>query len=192
VAHLQKATQAATDNEVSAQGTFSRIIKQHQDKLQEWREETAKQEQRLKALENQGGLTFEQIKLRGQIRSFLDEYRNAITQSERSLTEINSLLALLKKERDTYAASLAEWRGFIAKEHSDITQSGSPAAYVADKLDQIKADDARPRLERLAYGRRLLRLDPTNGDVTHFINGLLGKDEQPVPALPRTRKSKKS
>jgi tetratricopeptide (TPR) repeat protein len=190
VAHLQKATQAATDNETAAEATFGRIVKQHQDKLQEWREESTKQEQRLQALETQGGLTFEQIKLKGQIRSFLDEYRNAIAQSEKALAEINGLLALLHKEKEAYAASLAEWQGFIAKERAELARASSPAAYVVEKLDQIKADDARPRVERLAYGRRLQRLDSANADVNRFVGGLMGKeDAAPVP-LPKAMPKK--
>ena len=187
--HLQKATQAATDNETAATATFSRIVQQHKDKLQEWREETAKQEQRLQALEKQSGLTFEQIKLKGQIHSFLDEYHNAIAQSEKSLHEIESLLALLKKEREAYAASLAEWQGFIALERSDIARTGSQAAYVVEKLDQVKADDARPRVERLAYSRRLLRLDPGNQEVNRFIGRLMGGEEAaPAPAPGKSKK----
>jgi len=181
VAHLQKAAQAAADNETAAGSTFGKLMKQHQDKLAEWREETRKQEQRLKVLDAQNGLTFEQIKLKSQIHSFLDEYRNAIAQSERSLAEIDGLLALLKKEREVYAASLAEWQGFLAKEKADLARTGSAAAYVAEKLDQIKADDARPLAERLAYGRRLQRLDPANADVIRFVNGLTGKEDAPPP-----------
>ena len=177
LAHLQKATQTATDNENAATATFSRIVKQHQDKLLEWREATGTQEQRLQALEKQNGLTFDQIKLKGQLRSFLDEYHNAISQSEKSLQEIDSLLTLLRKEREAYAASLSEWQGFIALERSDIARTGSAAAYVAEKLDQVRADDARPRVERLAYGRRLQRLDPGNGEVNRFIGQLLGGAE---------------
>lgn len=188
--HLQKAVQAASDNEAAAGVTFGRIVKQHQDKLQEWREETGKQEQRLQSLDAQGGLTVDQIKLRGQIRSFLDEYRNAIAQSEKSLREINSLLALLKKEREVYGASLTEWQGFVAKEHSDIARTGSPSAYVAEKLDQVKADDARPRAERLAYGRRLQRLDPANEEVHRFVSGLMGKDESAPLPLPKAQPKK--
>lgn len=189
VSHLQKAAQAATDNETTATATFAKIVKQHQEKLTEWREETRKQEQRLKSLEAQNGLTFEQIKLKSQIHSFLDEYRNAIAQSERSLGEIDGLLALLKKEREVYTASMTEWQGFIAKEKADIARTGSAAAYVAEKLDQIKADDARPRTERLAYGRRLQHLDPNNPDVARFVNSLTGKDD-PVPKP--TRKGRKA
>ena len=191
VTHLQKAAQAAADNETAAGATFGKLVKQHQEKLAEWREETRKQEQRLKVLDAQNGLTFEQIKLKTQIHSFLDEYRNAIAQSERSLGEIESLLALLKKEREVYTASLTEWQGFLAKEKADLARTGSAAAYVVEKLDQLKADDARPRTERLAYGRRLQHLDPANTDVTHFLNGLTGKDDAP-PAKVAPRRGRKT
>ena len=189
VVHLQKAAQAAADNETSASATFAKIVAQHQEKLTEWREKTRQQEQRLKVLEAQNGLTYEQIKLKSQIHSFLDEYRNAIAQSERSLGEIEGLLALLKKEREVYAASLAEWQGFIAKEKADIARTGSPAAYVVEKLDQIKADDARPRTERLAYGRRLQHLDPNNPNVTHYVYSLTGNEE---PVAKPSKKGRKS
>jgi chromosome segregation ATPase len=182
VGHLEKASQAATDNVATAEGTFAKLVTQHQDKLKEWREETAQQEKRLQALDALEGLNADQIKLRGQIRGFLDEHRKAIAQSEKSLKEIDALLVLLKKEQETYAASLAEWQGFLAKERSDITRLGSKAAYVAEKLEQVKADDARPRTERLAYGRRLLGLDPANQECQRFVDGLEGKDETPVPA----------
>ena len=191
IAHLEKASQTATENEAAAEATFSRLIKQHQEKLLDWRAETTKQEQRLQALDTPGGLTFEQIKLKGQIRGFLDEYRNAIAQSEKSLKEIDALLGLLKKEKAVYAASLAEWQGFLAKERAEIARTGSAAAYVAEKTEQVKADDARPRAERLAYGHRLLHLDPANPDTRRFVNGLMGKDDEaPAPTpKPAPRKS---
>lgn len=183
ITHLEKASQAATDNVATAEGTFAKLVTQHQDKLKEWREETAQQEKRLQALDAQAGLTADQIKLRGQIRGFLDEHHKAIAQSEKSLKEIDALLVLLKKEQETYAASLNEWQGFLAKERTDIARLGSKSAYVAEKLEQVKADDARPRTERLAYGRRLLSLDPANQECQRFVNGLEGKDEAaPVPA----------
>jgi len=46
---------------------------------------------------------------------------------------------------------------------------------VAEKLEQVKVDDARPRPERLAYARRLLRLDPSNPDCQRFVDALMGK-----------------
>ena len=125
ITHLEKASQAATDNVATAEGTFAKLVTQHQEKLKEWRDETAQQEKRLQALDAQAGLTADQIKLRGQIRGFLDEHRKAIAQSEKSLKEIDGLLVLLKKEQETYAASLAEWQGFLAKERADIARLGT-------------------------------------------------------------------
>jgi hypothetical protein len=59
---------------------------------------------------------------------------------------------------------------------------------VAEKLEQVKADDARPRPERLAYARRLQKLDPANKDVTRLVNGLLGKEEDSEPVKPKKKK----
>jgi len=190
IAHLEKASLAANDNVATAEGTFAKLVTQHEEKLKEWREETAQQEKRLQALDAQVGLTSDQIKLRGQIRGFLDEHRKAIAQSEKSLKEIDALLTLLKKEQATYATSLGEWQGFLAKERADIARLGSTGAYVAEKLEQVKADDARPRPERLAYGRRLLRLDPANHDCQRFVNGLEGREE-PAPLPAPVKKARK-
>jgi small-conductance mechanosensitive channel len=175
ILHLEKASQAASDNAATADGTFSKLVAEHQEKLKQWREETAQQEKRLQNLDDQPGLTSDQIKLRGQIKGFLDEHRRAIAQSEKSLREIDALLTLLKKEQDTYTTALAEWKNFLAKERADIARLGTVTAYVTEKLEQVRADDARPRNERLAYGRRLLRLDPTNRDCQRFVDGLEGR-----------------
>ena len=191
VGHLEKASQTATDNAATAEGTFAKLVAQHQEKLKVWREETAVQEKRLQDLDAQVGLTSDQIKLRGQLRGFLDEHHKAIAQSEKSLKEIDALLTLLKKEQETYAASLAEWQGFVAKERADIARLGTVTAYVAEKLEQVKADDARPRTERLAYGRRLLRLDPSSAECQRFVAGLEGRDEDtaaPAPVPPKKAK----
>lgn len=181
VAYLEKASKAADENAGSAEGTFAKLVEQHRAKLKEWREETAQQDKRLKALEGKGSLTPDELKLKGDLRSFLDERQKAIAQSEKSLQEIDGLLGLLRKERDTYSAALAEWKGFLAKEHGDIQRLGAVTTYVAEKLEQVRADDARPRIERLAYGRRLLRLDPSNRDCQRFVNGLMGRDEDYAP-----------
>jgi len=177
VAHLEKASQTASDNAATAEGTFAKLVLQHQAKLKEWRDGTANQEKRLQALDAQPGLTSEQIKLKSQIRGFLDEHRKAIAQSEKSLKEIEGLLALLKEEQQAYAASLAQWQAFVAKERADIARLGTVTAYVAEKLEQVKADDARPLTERLAYGRRLQRLDPTSILSQRFVDGLEGRDD---------------
>ncbi len=193
IEHLQKATSAANENAAGAEATLAKVRRQHEDKLVEWREAVAKQEQRLKELEAQAGLTEEQIKLRTQIRAFLEEHRNAMAHSERSLRTIEEILAQLKRDQETYAKSLADWQGFLAKEKLEIQTSGSPSKYVEAKLEQVKADDARPKSERLAYGRRLLRLDPANKEAQRFVNGLLGIQdlEEKAPPKPVKRRTKK-
>jgi ABC-type transporter Mla subunit MlaD len=191
VDHLQKASRAASDNVAAAEGTFGRIRQQHEDNLKTWHAEVAKLSQRLADMDTLGGLTSDQIKTRTQIRAQLDEYGNAIASSERSLKEIDALTGQLRKEQEVYAASLAEWQGFLAKEKADIARAGSNAAYVADKLEQVKGDDAKPVPERLAYARRLLRLDPASAGGKRLLNGLLGKDEEPPPPRPAPRKKRK-
>lgn len=194
VGHLQKASQAASDNVTSAEATFQKIRRQHQDNLKIWRSEVAKLEQRLQDMDAQGGLSSDQIKTRTQVRAQLDEYRSAITSSERSLGEIDTLTGQLKKEQETYAASFVEWQGFLAKEKGEIARKGSLDAYVAEKIEQVKGDDAKPLPERLAYARRLIHLSPTNPDSLRLVNGLTGKDSDPAPAKapakPASRKKK--
>ena len=194
VAHLQKAASSASENWTAADATLSRIRKQHEEKLAEWREALAKQEPRMKELDARDGLSAEQIKLRSQLHAFVDEHRNAIAHSERSLKEIEALLSQLKTEQERYGQSLAEWQGFLAKEKLEIGQAGSTAKYVEEKLAQVKADEARPQTERLAYGRRLARLDPANADCKRFLKGLLGtpEDEAPAPAKPSRAKKRSS
>jgi hypothetical protein len=191
VGHLQRAASSASDNFAATEGTFSRIRKEHETKLLEWRETIAKQEQRLKDLESQPGLTEEHMKLRSQIRSFLDEHRSAVAHSEWSLKEIDGLLVQLRKEKETYATSLAAWQDFLAREKQEIVQAGDSSRYVVEKLQQVKADDARPRVDRLAYGRRLLRLDPNNADCKQFVSGLLGIAEDTEPQAPAKKKAAK-
>lgn len=193
IVHLQKAATAATENFAVTEGTFARIRKDHEAKLTEWRETIIKQEKRLKDLESQAGLTEEHMKLRGQIRSFLDEYRSAVAHSEWSLKEIDGLLAQLRKEKETYAASLVGWQDFLTREKQEIVQAGGSPRFVAEKLEQVKADDARPKGDRLAYGRRLLRLDPENAECQRFVNGLIGVSNEPeAPAKPTKKKARKS
>lgn len=181
VAHLEKAARTAQDNIVAADGTFGKIRQQHQDSLETWRAKMAKLDQRSHEMDIQGGLTSDQIKIRTQIRAEQDDLRNAIAQSERSLGEIDKLTGQLKKEQEVYAASLSEWQGFLAKEKAEIARKGSASAYVAEKLEQVRGDDAKPIPERLAYARRLQRLDPANADCRRLVNGLSGKDEEPPP-----------
>lgn len=189
-AHLQKAATAAAENAASADQTLARIRKQHQDKLAEWKDAMPRQEQRLKDLDSQPGLSDAQMKTRSQLRAYLDEHRNAVAHSERALRAIDEVLAQLKLDHDTYAKSAAEWNGFLAKEKIEVSQAGSAAKYATEKLEQVKADDARPRFERIAYGRRLLRLDPANADTRRFVNGLLGIAEDDAPKAAPKKKAK--
>lgn len=192
ILHLQKAAVAASENLKISESTFGRIRKDHETKVAEWRETITRQEQRLKDIEAQPGLTEEHMKLRGQIRGFLDEHRAAIAHSEWSLKEIDGLLAQLRKEQATYAASLASWQDFLAREKQEIAQAVPPTAYVAEKLEQVKADDARPRFDRLAYARRLLRMDPDNADCKRFVSGLMGVGEEVDPPEPPPKKKSKA
>jgi hypothetical protein len=179
VVHLRKASQAASDNVAAAETTYGRIRQQHQDNLRSWHLETNKLEQHLQSLDSQGGLTSAQIQERNQTRAQLEEYNNAIAMSERALRDIDTLTGTLKKEQETYATSLAEWEGFIAKEKADIARLGSNQAYVGEKLEQVRGDDAKPLTERLAYTRRLQHLDPANADCRRLAATLTGRQEEP-------------
>lgn len=193
VEHLRKATAAAEENSGNAAQTLGRVRQQHIDKLAEWKDSQAKQELRLKELEAQAGLTQAQMKSKTHIKAFMDEQKNAVAHSERALKAIDDVLAQLRADKETYAKSLAEWQGFLIKEKLEVTQAGSPARYVADKIEQVKVDDARPRFERISYGRRLLRLDPSNADSKRLVNGLLGIEdpEEDKPAPKKKPKKKK-
>lgn len=184
VVYLQKATQTAADNSIAFEGTFAKIRQQHQESLAGWRPTVTKLEQRLKDLDAQVGLTSDQIKTRTQIRAQLDELHNAIDHGESSLKEIANLTGQLKQEQETYAASLARWQDFLAKEKADLTRAGSVAAYVGEKVEQVKGDDAKPLAERLTYARRLLRLDPASPDCQRLGNALSGKEDEPPPKPP--------
>lgn len=195
IAHLQKAASTAADNLAVFQETAGRIRKDHETSLAGWRKAVAEQEQRLRDLEALPGLSEPQMKLRSQLRGLLEEHRAAIAHSEWALKELDLVAAQLQKERDTYAASLGAWQGFLDKEKAEREAAPTPAQFVADKLLQVKADDARPRFERLAYGRRLQRIDPGNEEVKRFVAALLGADpaeepaaKPPSPRKPRTKR----
>lgn len=194
VKYLQEAAGMAGDNASSANALLSKVRKQHEDKMAEWRQGIADQERRMKDLEAQPGLTTEQLKLKQQLRAYLEERQAAIAHSERSVRTIDDLLGQLRRDQSAYEQSAAQWQGFIGKEKLEVVSAGSVQAYVALKVEQVKADDARPRFERLAYGRRLLRLDPQNRDVQRFVNGLMGIQDlaEETPAAPRKKARKKA
>ncbi len=194
VSMLQSASKAASDNAAHASATLGPIHKQHEDRLIQWKKEIADEEQRLKGLEMSPGLTEAQLKTRQQLKIATDERRNAIIHSERSITTIDDILNRLTEDKLLYDKSAAEWNGFIAKEKLEVAQAGSVGKYVADKLEQVKSDDAKQRFDRLAYGRRLARLDPSNNDCQRFVNGLMGIEdppdagEKPTPSKNKRRK----
>jgi chromosome segregation ATPase len=193
IAYLQKAEATASDNVQRAGDSLGKIRKEHEARLVEWKENIAQQEPRLKALEEQPGLTKEMVQTRTQVRDYIEERRNSIQHSEQSLRDIDGILGWLKKDQETSSKALAAWQEFLAKEKQDLAQVGSVHQYVVDKLEQVEADDARPRFDRLAYARRLHRLDPSNPGGPKFIDALLGGDEAPeaAPAKPTKKKRKK-
>lgn len=192
IASLQRASDTATENTANTGSTFSKIRKEHEEKLVDWKDAAAKTEAKLKELDTKPGLTQEMLKQRSTLKDFLDEHRNAIAHSEWSIREIDGLLDRLKKDQETDAKSLAAWQDFLAKEKQEIESAGTVQKYVADKLLQVKADEARPRNERIAYGRRLMHLDPANKDCRRFVDGLLGLGESAENLAPKAAPAKRA
>lgn len=190
VVHLQKAQAAAEENLGTAEPLLAKTRTEHEVKLREFREAMDKQAPRLKELEEAPGLTQDQMKLRQQLRIFMDEQKAAIAHSERALKDIEGILLRLRQTKDSTAKAAAEWQAFLAAEKAEVAEAGGTTRFVAEKVEQVKADDARPQQERLAYARRLQKLDPANKDVTRLVNGLLGKEEETEPAKPKPRKKK--
>lgn len=189
VGHFQKAKLAAEENLATAEPLLAKTRLEHEARLKECREALAKQEPRLKELEAAPGLTQDQMKLRQQLRIFMDEQKAAIAHSERALADIDSILDRLRQAKVVTAKTAADWEAFLAAEKAELSEAGGPVPYVRGKLEQVKADDARPKQERLAYARRLQKLDPANKDVDRLVNALLGKEEAPETPKPRKRKA---
>lgn len=197
VVMLQAAGKLAAENATRAHATLDPIQKQHEERLAQWKKEVVDQEQRLKGLEAQAGMTEAQLRTRQQLKVALDERGKAIQHSEASLRTIVEILSRLGEDKMLFDKSAAEWNGFIVKEKLEIVQAGSMGKFVADKLEQVKSDDAKPRFDRLSYGRRLRRLDPSNEDCQRFVNGLMGIEDpidaqdkvKPNPSKKRRRKS---
>lgn len=190
VAHLQKAQAAAEENLGTAQPLLARTRMEHELKLREFRDAMDKQAPRLKELEEAPGLSQDQLRLRQQLKIFMDEQKAATAHSERALKDIETILSRLRQTKDSTAKAAADWQAFLAKEKSEVAELGGASRYVAEKLEQVKADDARPQQERLAYARRLQKLDPANKDLTRLVNSLLGQDEEPEAARPKPKKKK--
>ncbi|WP_291272085.1 hypothetical protein [Geothrix sp.] len=190
VVHLQKAQAVAEENLHTAEPLLAKTRMEHELKLREFQDAMAKQAPRLKELEEAPGLSQDQMKVRQQLKIFMDEQKAAIAHSERALKDIEGILTRLRQTKDSTAKAAADWQAFLAKEKAEMAEAGGTTRFVAEKLEQVKADDARPQSERLTYARRLQKLDPANKDVVRLVNGLLGKDEAPEPAKPaKKRKS---
>ena len=188
VTHFQKAQSAAEENVTTAEPFLAKSRMEHELKLTEYRSALAKQTPRLKELEEAPGLSQEQMKLRQQLKIFMDEQQAAISHSERALKDIEGIVARLRQAKETTTRTAADWQAFLAAEKAEMAEAGGVAPFVAGKLEQVKGDDARPRQERLTYARRLQKLDPANKDVTRLVNGLLGKEEESEPVKPRKKK----
>ena len=193
VSYLQKADAIAGENLRNTGDSLGKIRKEHEQRLLEWKDNLVKQEPHLKELDEQPGLTKELVLQRTQIRDYIEERRNSITHSEQSIRDIDGILDWLKKDQETSSKALASWQEFISKEKQDIAQAGTVQKFVAEKVDQVKADDARPRFDRLAYTRRLEHLDPSNPECPKFIKVLLGGEDaaEEAPAKPAKRSKKK-
>ncbi len=194
VAHLQRASNQSAENLVATDATFSKLRANHEVDLKRWKDELATQEPRLQQMESAPGLTPEQLKLQQQLRSFVAEHKASIADAERKLKDMDDTLAALQREKVDFDKSLASWQDFIVREKAEVDTAGGPKPYVASKVAQVKADDARPTAERLAYANRLRRLDPDNKDVHRLVNALLGRPEpledESAPA-PKRRKGRK-
>jgi len=189
VGHLQKAQSAAEENLAIAEPFLAKTRMEHELKLKECRDAIAKQTPRYKELEEAPGLSQEQMKVRQQLKIFMDEQQAAITHSERALKDIENILARLRQAKETTTKTAADWQAFLLAEKAEMAEAGGTPQFVAGKLEQVKTDDARPRQERLTYARRLQKLDPSNKDVTRLVNGLLGKEEEPAPVKSKKKKS---
>jgi len=190
VAHFQKAQSAAAENLATAEPFLAKTRMEHELKLKECQEAMAKQAPRLREIEDAPGLTQDQIKLRQQLKIFMSEQQAAIAHSERALKDIEGILLRLRQAKETTSKTAADWQAFLVAEKAEMTEVGGITPFVTGKLEQVKTDDARPRPERLAYARRLLKLEPANKDVLRLVSGLLGKEEDAEPAKPKKKVKK--
>ena len=187
---LQKAASVAGQNLSTTEVAFAKLRADHADKLTLWKGELADAQAKLDQLNASPGLTEDQMKLKGQLQTFVAEHQSSIQHSEDSMKAMDAALATLRQEKADYEKSSADWQSFLAKEKDDITAAGSVSAYVGAKAAQVKADGAKPLDERLAYARRLLKLDPANLEAKRLEASLEGR-AAPAPApAPKRRKRK--
>lgn len=190
--HLQKAQAAADENLHTAEPLLAKTRMEHELKLGEFREAMAKQAPRLKELDEAPGLSQDQMKMRQQLKIFMDEQKAAIAHSERALKDIQDIVARLKQAKESTARSVADWQAFLAREKADQDEAGDLSRFVTERLEQVKVDESRPRSERLAYARRLQRLDPASKEAARLVSLLLGREDEEAPVKPKPRPKKKT
>ena len=192
VVHLQKAQATADENLHTAEPLLAKTRMDHELKLKEFQDAIAKQAPRLRELEEAPGLSQDQMKLRQQLKIFMDEQKAAIAHSERALKDIQDILARLRQAKESTARATADWQAFMAREKAEMDEAGGLPRFVTEKLAQVKADEGRPRNERLTYARRLQKLEPGNKDIARLVNGLLGREDEEAPVKPKPRSKKKA
>lgn len=189
--NLQKAAATAGDNLTATEASFTKGRADHAAKLTLWKGELADAQAKLDQLNAAPGLTEDQMKLKGQLQTYVAEHQSSIQHSEDALKAMDSTLVTLRQEKADYEASAAAWTAFIDKEKADIASAGSVAAYVSQKAGQVKVDDSKSPEERLAYVERLLALDPSNADARRLKGALQGKPAADAPARKKPARKKR-
>lgn len=179
IALLEKAAGIARANSEQAEKTLGKILQDHETHLVQTRATVTQLEAKLKDYAQADGLPNYVVEARDRARLSLNQHKASIAHSEQAMGEIRNVLAQLRSVQDVYGKSLTTWKTFLEAEQTELAKVGSPMKYAAEKLDQVKADDAKPKAERLSYGRRLLRHDPANADCKRFVDRLLGIDPEP-------------
>lgn len=186
--NLQKAAATAGTNLTTTETAFAKLQADHNAKLALWKGELGDAQAKLDQLNGAPGLTEDQMKLKGQLQTYVAEHQSSIQHSEDALKAMDGALATLRQEKADYEASAASWAGFLDKEKADIAAAGGASAYVSQKVDQVKGDTSKSPQERLAYAERLLRLDPANAAAKRLEAMLTGKPEAPVAKKKARRK----
>ncbi len=184
---LERAASIARANTEQAEKTLGKVLQDHEAHLVQTRATVTQLEAKLKDYSQADGLPKYEVEARDRARLSLNQHKASIAHSEQAMGEIRNVLTQLRNVQEVYAKSQSTWKAFLEAEQAELAKIGSPAKYAAEKLEQVKADDAKPKSERLSYGRRLLRHDPANADCKRFVDRLLGIDPEPE-AKPEPKK----
>lgn len=188
LAELQKASSTAVDNLSATEVSFAKLRAEHAEKLTLWKGELGDAQAKLDQLAAAPGLTEDQMKLKGQLQTYVAEHQSSIHHSEDALKAMDEALVTLRQEKADYEASVAAWSAFLDKEKADIAAAGGPAAYAAQKAAQVKADTSKAAEERLAYVARLLKLDPASVEARRLQAALQAR---PAPTVLVKKKARK-